>query len=224
MKAEDIFRALREAEILKQLNHPNIVRALEVVNEEDTLYMFMESVTGGDLKKKCLNGTRTPVALRRKLFSQICEAINYCHSRNIIHRDIKHSNILLTPSGEIKLIDFGLSNFCEDGTFLTTFCGSLAYAAPEMLLGSKYIGPEVDVWSLGVILFSMMTGTLPFVSVKDIIAADCPEINDVDDKSCLDLVHKMLVLDVSKRIHLKDVLAHPWVVQADAEIQSTATA
>lgn len=101
----------------------------------------------------------------RRLFQQIISAIDYMHRHQIVHRDLKPENILLTkPERNAKLVDFGLSKYLEEGEFLRTSCGSPNYAAPEVVTGSIYLGPEVDVWSAGVILYAMLTGTLPFTS------------------------------------------------------------
>ncbi len=100
----------------------------------------------------------------RRLFQQLLSAIGYMHSHQIVHRDLKPENILLTkyPQRNVKLADFGLSKYLEDGELLRTSCGSPNYAAPEVVTGSLYGGPEIDVWSAGVILYAMLTGSLPF--------------------------------------------------------------
>ena len=98
----------------------------------------------------------------RHLFQQIIAAVEYCHFHKIVHRDLKPENLLLDANKNIKVVDFGLSNIMEDGTFLKTSCGSPNYAAPEVISGNLYAGPEVDVWSCGVILYALLCGSLPF--------------------------------------------------------------
>ena len=100
--------------------------------------------------------------MSRKFLRQILSAIKYCHSNSIVHRDLKIENILLDKNGGLKLIDFGLANFIDPFKHLSTFCGSLYFAAPEVLSAKKYIGPEIDMWSLGVILYVLVSGKVPF--------------------------------------------------------------
>ena len=101
-------------------------------------------------------------ALARKKFWQIVEAIDYCHNHNVVHRDLKVENLLLDANMNIKIADFGLSNYYKANGHLTSWCGSPEYAAPEVLEGKKYCGPEIDVWSLGVVLYVLVCGALPF--------------------------------------------------------------
>src|SRR5271155_3352469 len=98
----------------------------------------------------------------RKLFQQIICAVEYCHRHKIVHRDLKPENLLLDQNMNVKIADFGLSNIMTDGNFLKTSCGSPNYAAPEVISGKLYAGPEVDVWSCGVILYVFLAGRLPF--------------------------------------------------------------
>ncbi|OON13843.1 hypothetical protein X801_10374, partial [Opisthorchis viverrini] len=98
----------------------------------------------------------------RVKFRQLVSAVEYCHSKKIVHRDLKAENLLLDKDYNIKLADFGFSNFYDGENKLDTYCGSPPYAAPELFQGQKYFGPEVDVWSLGVILYTLVSGSLPF--------------------------------------------------------------
>ena len=112
-------------------------------------------------------------------------AVEFCHLNNVIHRDLKDKNILLDASQQIKLIDFGLSNFTDGSLRNRTYCGTPAYSAPEMVLGTQYKGFEVDVWSLGVVLYSMVSGTLPFESISDITQGVFQPILGVSDSKYL---------------------------------------
>lgn len=98
----------------------------------------------------------------KNYFSQILSAVEYCHLNRVTHRDIKPENLLVDKGSQLKLCDFGLSNFLRDGEFLKTSCGSPNYAAPELISGEKYCGPEVDVWSMGIVLYAIVSGSLPF--------------------------------------------------------------
>lgn len=131
LSAEEITRAKREIQILLMLSHPNVVTIHDQIEDEHALYIFMECFRNGDMNNYC----KEPLSEEEShfFFTQLVDAISYCHSANIVHRDIKLSNMMLTPEGNIKLIDFGLSNFTQTGKLHTTFCGSLGYAAPEMV-------------------------------------------------------------------------------------------
>jgi len=210
MDPSDLERSKREGSILQQLNHPNIVKFLGSEENNKNLYFFLELVEGTDLKTHMLQNKLSFNEIRG-IFKQIAEAIYFCHDLNIIHRDVKQSNILVDDEKQIKLIDFGLSNYtAEEGKLRSTFCGSPAYAAPEMLLGTKYFGPEVDIWSLGVVLYTMVTTKLPFESVGQLLKGtyDIPENMDED---LIQLIKSMLNSVPENRISIKDVLNHPWI-------------
>jgi len=208
MKPQELDRARRETDILRQLKHPSIARLIDVIETDENMYIVME-YAGRTLLSYVLERSGLGEVGSRKFFFQISSAIKYCHDLNIIHRDIKHQNILLDDQDNTKLIDFGLSNFMEEGKLRSTFCGTPAYAAPEMILGKKYSGPEVDIWSLGVVLYSMITGVFPFENVGDIIRGAYKDPKDTSPECC-DLLKKMLEVDIEKRATLDQILNHPW--------------
>ena len=109
-----------------------------------------------------LNFMQLPENEARRFFQQIISGLEYCHKHNVVHRDLKPENLLLDENNNIKIADFGLANFLNDGCFLDTSCGSPNYAAPEVISGRMYAGPEVDIWSSGVILYALLCGRLPF--------------------------------------------------------------
>lgn len=152
----------REIEILRLFSHPNICRLYEVISTVTDMYLIMEYVEGGELYDYIVQKGRVRVPEARYIFQQIVCALEYCHHFRVVHRDLKPENILLGPGLQVKIIDFGLSNIMKDGEFLTTSCGSPNYAAPEVISGKLYFGPEVDVWSCGVILYALLCGCLPF--------------------------------------------------------------
>ncbi|CAM9547244.1 unnamed protein product [Rangifer tarandus platyrhynchus] len=147
----DLQELFREVNSMRMVNHPNIVKLLEVIDTPDSLFIVMEYLSGGDLftyleVQGCLTEGEA-----RGAFRQLVSALQHCHQQGVVHRDVKLSNLLLDANNNIKISDFGLSNQWHPGEKLDTFCGSPAFTAPELFLRLPYTGPEVDVWSLGVI-------------------------------------------------------------------------
>ena len=124
--------------------------------------LVMEYVPNGDLYSLLEHRGRIKEEEAKKFFTQLLEGLDYCHSNNVAHRDIKPENILLDRGNNIKIADFGLSNLMEAGVFFRTACGSPDYAAPEVISGMRYAGPAVDVWSSGILLYALVSATLPF--------------------------------------------------------------
>lgn len=158
----DVERVSREIKILKLARHPNIVQLYEIIETPRQLYLITEYVPGGELFDYIVANRRLKEEEACKFFQQIISGIEYLHELGIVHRDMKPENLLLDHAGQIKLVDFGLSNTYTGDETLRTACGSPCYAAPEMISGEPYHGSKVDVWSCGVILFAMVCGYLPF--------------------------------------------------------------
>ena len=151
----------------------------------------------------------------RRFFQQIVCAVEYCHRHKIVHRDLKPENLLLDESLNVKIADFGLSNIMTDGNFLKTSCGSPNYAAPEVISGKLYAGPEVDVWSCGVILYVLLVGRLPFddeyiPTLFKKIAAGQFYIPAYLSPGAARLIKKMLVVSPVQRITIADIRQDPW--------------
>ncbi|GMP30635.1 hypothetical protein CsSME_00005210 [Camellia sinensis var. sinensis] len=152
----------REIKILRLFMHPHIIRLYEVIETPTDIYVVMEYVKSGELFDYIVEKGRLQEDEARNFFQQIISGVEYCHRNMVVHRDLKPENLLLDSKCNVKIADFGLSNIMRDGHFLKTSCGSPNYAAPEVISGKLYAGPEVDVWSCGVILYALLCGTLPF--------------------------------------------------------------
>ena len=155
-------RTAREAAIVTLLNHPYICGMRDVVRTNYHWYMLFEYVNGGQMLDYIISHGRLKEKQARKFGRQIASALDYCHRNSIVHRDLKIENILISKTGDIKIIDFGLSNLFAPKSSLKTFCGSLYFAAPELLQARQYLGPEVDVWSFGIVLYVLVCGKVPF--------------------------------------------------------------
>ena len=154
-----------EIAILKQIKHPFIVNMHEIMSSRDKIFLVMELVTGGDLFDKIAVQGPLKEDEGRHLFGQILTAVAHCHGSGVCHRDIKPENVLMTSDGVAKLSDFGLGAMQEDGQDLgamTTVCGTPNYAAPEVINKVPYDGCAADIWSLGVVLYVILAGCLPF--------------------------------------------------------------
>ena len=159
----DIKRVTREIQILKHIRHPNVVHLLEVIEKPKHIYLVTEHVSGGELFDFIVAHGRLQETQACHIFRQILLGVDACHAMGVAHRDLKPENLLIDEDGNIKIIDFGLSNtFDGPDALLRTACGSPCYAAPEMIAGRRYSGAKADIWSLGVCLFAMLCGYLPF--------------------------------------------------------------
>uniref|UniRef100_A0AAR2LEG5 non-specific serine/threonine protein kinase n=1 Tax=Pygocentrus nattereri TaxID=42514 RepID=A0AAR2LEG5_PYGNA len=206
----------REVRIMKILNHPNIVKLFEVIETEKTLYLVMEYASGGEVFDYLVAHGRMKEKEARAKFRQIVSAVQYCHQKKIVHRDLKAENLLLDADMNIKIADFGFSNEFTEGSKLDTFCGSPPYAAPELFQGKKYDGPEVDVWSLGVILYTLVSGSLPFdgqnlKELRERVLRGKYRIPFYMSTDCENLLKRLLVLNPIKRGSLEQVMKDRWM-------------
>ncbi|KAK1880034.1 SNF-related serine/threonine-protein kinase [Dissostichus eleginoides] len=212
----------QEVRCMKMVQHPNVVRLYEVIDTATKLYLILELGDGGDMYDcimKHEGGLTEEVA--KCYFAQIVHAISYCHRLHVVHRDLKPENVVFFEKlGVVKLTDFGFSNRFQPGKTLNTSCGSLAYSAPEILLGDEYDAPAVDIWSLGVILFMLVCGQPPFQETNDsetlTMIMDCkytvpPHISH----ACKDLIARMLQREPTKRATLEEIGAHEWLQGVD---------
>lgn len=221
IKPAHIVRIKREITILKLLNHPNIVKVFGAYETSKYLAIVMEYIDGEDLydfvqKKSCLNEKEA-----RPIFVGIILGLEYLHQNNIVHRDIKPENVVVNRNTlKPTLIDFGFSTFFHPYETLSTNCGSPLYASPEIVSSLKYIGPEIDVWSSGVLLFALLHGRLPFddKDTKQLylkIKLGVFSINTaVLTYMAADLLKRIIKVDPTKRIQIKQILNHPWVLKS----------
>ncbi|KAG9248589.1 BcSNF1, Snf1-like protein kinase [Calycina marina] len=210
-------RVEREIEYLQLLRHPHIIKLYTVIKTQSEIIMVLE-YAGGELFNYVVDNGKMTDDNARRFFQQIMCAVEYCHRHKIVHRDLKPENLLLDDQLNIKIADFGLSNIMTDGNFLKTSCGSPNYAAPEVINGKLYAGPEVDVWSCGVILFVLLVGRLPFddehiPSLFSKIAKGIYTTPAYVSTGAADLIHKCLAVNPVNRITIDDIRLHPWFAQ-----------
>ncbi|XP_072407303.1 serine/threonine-protein kinase MARK2 isoform X2 [Chiloscyllium punctatum] len=216
LNSSSLQKLFREVRIMKILNHPNIVKLFEVIETEKTLYLVMEYASGGEVFDYLVAHGRMKEKEARAKFRQIVSAVQYCHQKCIVHRDLKAENLLLDGDMHIKIADFGFSNEFTLGNKLDTFCGSPPYAAPELFQGKKYDGPEVDVWSLGVILYTLVSGSLPFdgqnlKELRERVLRGKYRIPFYMSTDCENLLKKFLVLNPAKRGSLEQIMKDRWM-------------
>uniref|UniRef100_A0A0X3PNT0 MAP/microtubule affinity-regulating kinase 3 n=1 Tax=Schistocephalus solidus TaxID=70667 RepID=A0A0X3PNT0_SCHSO len=209
-------KLLREVRIMKMLDHPNIVKLFEIISNEKVLYLVMEYASGGEVFDFLVTHGKMAEKEARAKFRQIVSAVQYCHQKHVVHRDLKAENLLLDASMNVKIADFGFSNEFSTGTKLDTFCGSPPYAAPELFEGRKYDGPEVDVWSLGVILYTLVSGSLPFDGenlreLRERVLTGKYRVPFYMSTDCEALLRKMLHLNPQKRHSLESVMKDKWI-------------
>ena len=209
-------RTVREAAISLLLHHPYICGMREFITHSTHHYMVFEFIDGGQMLDYIISHGRLRERAARKFARQIGSALEYCHRNSIVHRDLKIENILISKNGNIKIIDFGLSNLYAPGRHLSTFCGSLYFAAPELLNAKVYTGPEVDVWSFGIVLYVLVCGKVPFddqsmPALHAKIKRGMVEYPAWLSNECKSLLGRMLVTNPAERATLTEVLAHPFM-------------
>lgn len=206
----------REVTILKMLSHSHIVKLYQVMETKNMLYLVSEYAPNGEIFDYIARHGRMSESDARRKFWQILSAVEYCHDRHVVHRDLKAENLLLDANMNIKIADFGFGNFFKEGEQLATWCGSPPYAAPEVFEGKKYTGPQVDIWSLGVVLYVLVCGALPFdgptlQELRDRVLSGRFRIPYFMSTECENLIRRMLVLDPSRRYSVLKIKQHQWM-------------
>lgn len=215
---EDLPRVKLEVDALKTLLHQHICKLYQVIETDSHYFMVIEYCSGGELFDHIVEKNRLSETDSRKFFRQIVSAVAYMHSLGYAHRDLKPENVLLDKDENLKLIDFGLCAKPKTGmqAHLYTSCGSPTYAAPELILGRKYLGSEVDIWSMGVLLYALLCGFLPFDDnnmenlYKKILGGKYEEPHWLSSNSKA-LIRSMLQINPEKRITIHELCNHPWI-------------
>ncbi|XP_022251404.1 5'-AMP-activated protein kinase catalytic subunit alpha-2-like [Limulus polyphemus] len=205
----------KEINNLKLFRHPHIIKLHQVISTPMDIFMIMEYVPGGELFEYIKKRGKLKESEARRFFQQIISGVDYCHRHMIVHRDLKPENLLLDNNLNVKIADFGLSNMMLDGEFLRTSCGSPNYASPEVVSGMLYAGPEVDIWSCGIILYALLCGMLPFddqylPALFQKIKSGVFTIPDYLNKPVVNLLCCMLTVDPMQRIKMEDIKNHDW--------------
>ena len=213
-------KVMQEVSIIKRTRHPNVVKLYETFESEKHILFSMEMCAGGDLLNYVRKRRKLKEPVAKVLFKQIIEAIGYIHSRSIVHRDIKLDNILLDGKGNVKIGDFGVSRIYTKGQIMKEQCGTPAYIAPEILEDKGYKGYGVDVWSAGVVLYSMLYGSVPFKANNMeelhtmIMSANYTLKEDVSAEA-RDVLRGMLEKNPKKRLSIPKILKHQWFNDID---------
>ncbi|XP_059132191.1 sperm motility kinase 2B-like [Peromyscus eremicus] len=210
------FPVQPEVNIMKMINHPNIISLLQVIESEKRTYLIMELAAGKQLYHYVRKAGHLEEDQARGIFRQILSAVSYCHEHGIIHRDLKPDNIMVDKNGKVKIIDFGLGAQVKPGQKLAFYCGAFKFGAPEYFLKRLYDGPKVDIWMLGVVLYFMVVGKVPFVGVT------VPELRHQIvngnytvplglSEELRDLLSLLMTVDPMCRPTVDEVMTHPWL-------------
>jgi len=207
----------RELEICKQINHEHVVTTYDIVKEKHRIILLMDYASRGDLLSLCRLFGALPDSRSKPMFRQLVLGLEYLHDLGIIHRDLKCENILLCHDDKVMIADLGFARYLTDQMVSKTFCGSAAYAAPELLKGQSYSGFAPDIWSLGCILFVLGCHMMPFRDeTVRILISDQKRPPKFPRQLTINPVLKLfigelLTYDSSKRPNIKQVKSSSWL-------------
>jgi PAS domain-containing serine/threonine kinase len=210
---EDMGLVALEISLLARLHHPNIVMLLEAYENKHYFQLVMEKHGDGlDLFEFIEKSPRVTEPLVSYMFRQVVAGLDYLHGRNILHRDVKDENIIMDRHFHMKLIDFGSAAYMEPGKLFHTFCGTLEYCSPEVLLGNSYPGPELEMWALGVTLYTLVFGENPFFDVEETISGHL-QPPYLTSPGLMKVLFWLLHPHPNSRATLKDLQRDKWVNQ-----------
>ena len=222
LEGDNLKKIGREIKIMRHLTHPSIIRLYQVMETDSMIYIVTEYASKGDIFDYLVNNGKMSEPEARHVFVQILSAVKYCHSQGVVHRDLKAENLLLDADANIKLADFGFSNYYEENSLLSTWCGSPPYAAPELFEGKQYVGPKADIWSLGVVLYVLVSGMVPFdgqtlMELRERVLKCQYRIPFFLSTECENLLKGQLVVEPEKRLTLEQIARHPWTDKGRTE-------
>ncbi|BEI91049.1 uncharacterized protein CcaverHIS019_0311190 [Cutaneotrichosporon cavernicola] len=205
----------REIHHHRRLHHPHIVHLHEIIATENHIWLVSELCPGGELFDYLVERGRILEGEARRIFGELCTAVGWLHRQGIVHRDLKLENVLLDGELGVKLGDLGFAREYQKGRLMETFCGTTGYASPEMLAGKKYLGVATDIWSLGIILYTLLCGGLPFDDddervMRDLIIKGEYEEPEWITEDARSLIRGMLQSNPDKRLSMESILTHPW--------------
>lgn len=233
---QDFFTHFKnELYIHSQIRHPGIAQLKDVLMDADNIYVIIELCDGGDLNEAVQSTYGLDEDVAKQYFFEIMGAISYIHRLGIAHRDIKLENILVTSDGCAKLTDFGLCKQQTEGDLLLTTCGTLVYAAPEIIKAEPYDGMKADIWSAGILLYSMICNHFPWsidpstpperiqnATAEQIVSGNIV-YPDTMSFELLNLLQNMLTVDPEERPTADEVLEHPWLESAADDVDGLST-
>ncbi|OHT16394.1 CBL-interacting serine/threonine-protein kinase 19 [Tritrichomonas foetus] len=208
----------RELRVARKMNHPNIIKVFDEIYLENVIIIIMEYCENGDLLTFVTLNPFLVVALAKKMFFQLCEAVSYIHKNRVAHRDLKPENIFIDNEMNIKIGDFGLSReYMKKEELFTTLCGTFYYLSPEIILQKGYDGRKSDVWSLGIILYVLFLGTLPWKSTNqnDLLDEICTGVIEIPDQVSSDVkevIIKCCSLDPDRRPTVDQLFDMPLLI------------
>jgi MAP/microtubule affinity-regulating kinase len=208
----------REISILQHMNHPNIIKLHDSFDTNKQIYLIMEYIGKNSLHAfiKSKPNRRIEDAEAKKIFIQICKGISYCHSKSIVHRDLKLENILISDDKTVKLIDFGFSIVSAADKTLNIFCGTPSYMAPEIVSKKNYKGQATDCWALGILLYILLCGAFPFRGYDDRdlfgkIKRGKFEAPSHVSEGARNLLQKILKVNPDERATIDEILMDRWL-------------
>lgn len=219
----DVERFQREINTMTVAKHPSLVTMHDFFSDESNFYLILDLCQGGELYDYIVNHDKLNEIAASVVFSQIVDALGYCHSIGIAHRDLKPENVLITNFPNIKISDFGLCGLISETKLMTSFCGSPCYCSPECLSKLDYDGRKSDIWSLGVLLYTMVTGQIPWniLNTKMMLEQICTGTYPLPEnlsEDCRDLISHLLVVNPDERLTIDQIQHHSFLSKGNFSI------